>query len=155
MREQRPSQWGSIFFLACVMGFAAPKPALTQEAGKQTGYLSMQRWLFDADTLANESITYEICGWGTIDLRTPLLSAFMERGFSALSWDDLMKRYDDSILERRRLEAMLTAHGANMPERRAMGLHATGGCVEGTRERIKHRATGFQAIGSTSPAAEE
>ncbi len=47
----------------------------------------------------------------------------------------------DPIRERRRTEAILTAHGANAPAQRLTGLHATGGCSETVRERIRRQAS--------------
>lgn len=106
-----------------------------------SGYLAMQRWLHAADVVANESVTYDVCGWGFVDLRTPFLSAAIRHGIDVLAWGELAKRYDDSARERRRMEAALTAHGANAPIQRTTGLYATGGCADAVRERIERRAT--------------
>lgn len=115
--------------------------AHAQEPG--SGYLAMQRWLHAADVAANESVTYEICGWGVIDLRTPFLSSAIKHGVDVLAWDELAKRYDDTARERQRTEAVLTAHGANAPMQRTSGLHATSGCADAVRERIEQYAASF------------
>ena len=65
---------------------------LTAE-GKGSGYLAIQRWLHEADVMANKSVTYEICGWGVIDLRTPFLSAAIERGIDIRVWADYGEEY--------------------------------------------------------------
>ncbi|HYH20696.1 MAG TPA: hypothetical protein VD995_18975 [Azospirillum sp.] len=106
-----------------------------------SGYLAMQRWLHAADVAANESVTYEICGWGMIDLRTPFLSSAIKQGVDVTAWDELARRYDDAARERQRTEALLTAHGANAPMQRTSGLHATGGCTDAVRERIERQTT--------------
>lgn len=100
-------------------------------------YLAMQCWLHAADAAANDGVTYEVCGWGVIDLRTPFLSAAIKQGVDATAWDDLATRYDDAARERRRTEAVLTAHGANAPTQRTSGLYATAGCAESVRTRIE------------------
>lgn len=92
-----------------------------------------------ADVAANESVTYEVCGWGVIDLRTSLLSSAIEQGVDVLALDELAKRYDDAARERRRTEAVLTAHGMNAPMQRISGLHFTGGCTDAVRARIEQQ----------------
>lgn len=124
--------------MPCV-AFCVGLEARAEEHG--SAYLTLQRWLHAADVTANESVTYEICGWGMIDLRTPFLSAAIKQGVDVQAWDELAKRYDDAIRERRRTEAVLTAHGANTPVQRTSGLYATGGCTDAIRERVERQAT--------------
>lgn len=102
-----------------------------------SGYLAYQQWLHAADVAANESVTYEICGWGMIDLRTSFLSAAIKQGVDVTAWHELAKRYDDAVRQRRQTEAVLTAHGANAPMQRTSGLYATGGCTDSVRERVE------------------
>lgn len=106
-----------------------------------SGYVAHQRWLQAADVAANEQVTHEICGWGFINLRTPFLQSAIRQGVDALLWDELAQRFDGAIRERRRTEAILTAHGANAPAQRLSGLHATGGCSATVRERIRRLAS--------------
>lgn len=113
-----------------------------QEPG--SGYLSFQRWLHAADIAANDAVTHEICGWGMIDLRTPLLSAAIKQGVDVLAWDELAQRYDNAVRERRQTEAVLTAHGANSPMQRTSGLYATGKCAEPLRTRIEQQSMADQ-----------
>jgi hypothetical protein len=106
---------------------------------KAYDYLTTRKWLQAVDDAVAGNITYEICGWGFIDLLTPLLTAGQRHGFRPLALDELAKRYDDESRERRRTEAVLTAHGANAPTQRVTGLYATGGCSDSIRERIERR----------------
>lgn len=115
-----------------------------QERG--SGYLAYQRWLFAADVAANDAVTYEICGWGMIDLRTPFLASAIKQDVDVTAWHELAKRYDDAMRERRQTEAMLTAHGANAPTQRISGLYATGGCTEPLRKRIEQQSVDDQAM---------
>ncbi|QCO04781.1 hypothetical protein [Azospirillum argentinense] len=117
----------------------ATTPAYTDD--HISGYVAHQRWLQAADVAANEQVTHEICGWGFIDLRTPFLLSAVRQGIDALLWDELAQRFDGAIRERRQTEAVLTAHGANAPVQRITGLHATGGCSEAVRERIRRLAS--------------
>jgi len=128
--------------------FAHALDAHAEPNGLGSGYLAYQQWLHAADVAANESVTYEICGWGVIDLRAPFLSAAIKKGVDVTAWHELAKRYDDAARERRQTEALLTAHGANMPMQRTSGLYATGGCVDAVRERIERRATESQPFAS-------
>ncbi|MFZ4703294.1 MAG: hypothetical protein ACOYMG_24895 [Candidatus Methylumidiphilus sp.] len=123
-----------------------------QADGVGSGYLTMQHWLHAADVAANDSVTYEICGWGVIDLRTSFLSAAIRQGGDVTAWDELAKRYDDAARERRRTEAVLTAQGANTPTERTSGLYATGGCSSVVRERIEH-GNGFPTPSPVTPKA--
>ncbi|MGY0790859.1 hypothetical protein ACW7BJ_15955 [Azospirillum argentinense] len=106
-----------------------------------SGYVAHQRWLQAAEVAANEQVTHEICGWGFIDLRTPFLMSAARQGVEAVLWDELAQRFDGATRERRRTEAILTTHGANAPAQRLTGLHATGGCSETVRERIRRLAS--------------
>jgi len=105
----------------------------------------MQKWLQAAEDAANEHVTYEICGWGSIDLLTPFLAGAVRQGVDALMWDELTRRYEEAIRERRRAEAVLTAHGANAPNQRTTGLYATGGCSNSVRQRIEKKAAVLKA----------
>jgi hypothetical protein len=125
----------AVFSLALWLGSSAP----AHGEGKGSGYLAIQRWFHEADVMANKSVTYEICGWGVIDLRTPFLSAAIEQGIDIRVWEDLAKRYDDAERERRRAEAILTEHGENAPLKRTSGLYATGGCANSVREQIEQQ----------------
>lgn len=104
-------------------------------------YITMQKWLQAAEDAANERVTYEICGWGSIDVLTPFLAGAVRQGVEALMWDELTRRYEEAVRERRRTEAVLTAHGANAPNQRATGLYATGGCSDSVRQRIERKGT--------------
>lgn len=104
------------------------------------GYVTDYRWRQVAEEAANEQVTYEVCGWGFIDLLTPFLLTLSGQGFDVGLADELARRYEDSARERRRTEAVLTAHGANAPTQRTTGLHATGGCSEAVRARIERKA---------------
>lgn len=128
----------SVLLLCALFCIVACVQARAQERG--SGYIAYQRWLFAADTAANDAVTYEICGWGVIDLRTPFLIVAIKEGVDVTVWDALAKRYDDAERERRRLEAVLTAYGENKPTRRIGGLYATGGCADTVRERIERQA---------------
>ncbi|MFC5356540.1 hypothetical protein [Azospirillum himalayense] len=116
---------------------ACPHTPRAEEPG--AAFIAFQRWLHAADMAANDAATHEICGWGVIDLRTPFLARAIRRGVDATAWDDLAKRYDDASRERRYVEAMLTAHGANAPVQRIGGIHATGGCTDALRERVERQ----------------
>jgi len=104
------------------------------------GYVAGYRWWQAAEEVANERVTYEICGWGSIDLLTPFLLAVHRQGLDAGMADELAGRYYAALRERRQTEAVLTAHGANAPAQRTTGLHATGGCSDSVRERIEGKA---------------
>lgn len=117
-------------------------PGGVQAQERGSGYLAFQRWLHAADVAANDAATYEICGWGMIDLRTPMLSAAIKQGVDVTAWHELAKRYDDAARERRETEAVLTAHGANAPMQRITGLYATGGCADKVREQIEKQRDG-------------
>ncbi|WP_240002397.1 hypothetical protein [Oleisolibacter albus] len=126
--------------LAAALTFSvAAGDSHAQERG--SGYLAFQRWLHAADVAANDAITYEVCGWGMIDLRTPFLAAAIKQSVDVTAWDDLAKRYDNAARERRRTEAVLTAHGANAPMQRTSGLYATGGCTDAVRERTEQQVS--------------
>ena len=117
--------------------------AIAQDGGPQPGvapgadYLTLQRWLTVAEDRANDAVTYEICGWGRLDLRTTLLAAAMADGVTATAWDQIAARYDQAADQRRRLEAVLTAHGHHPPAERVTGLHPTGGCPDALRRTIE------------------
>lgn len=64
--------------LAVIASFSLPNATRAQERG--SGYLAYQRWLHAADVAANDAVTYEVCGWGMIDLRTPFLAAAIKQG---------------------------------------------------------------------------
>lgn len=131
--------------------FAHALDARAEPDGHGAGYLAYQQWLHAADLAANDSVTHEICGWGTIDLRTPFLSAAIKQGVDVTAWHELAKRYDDAARERRRTEAVLTAHGANAPMQRTSGLYATGGCTDVVRERIERWVKGAMASATLQP----
>jgi hypothetical protein len=78
---------------------------------------------------------------GVIDLRTPFLANAIKQGVDVTVWDELARRFDDAARERRRTEAVLTAHGTNAPMQRTNGLYATGGCTDMIREGIERQAT--------------
>lgn len=126
---------------------AMPAPH-AEERG--SGYIAYQRQLFAADMAANDAVTYEICGWGVIDLRTPFLIAAIKEGVDVTVWDALAKRFDDAEWERRRLEAVLTAHEENKPMQRTTGLYATGGCTNTVRKRIERKLKGTTTSSITS-----
>lgn len=71
-----------------------------------------------------------------IDLWASFLSAAIDLGIDPMLRIDLDRRYKETVLERRRTEAILTAHGANAPMQRTTGLYATGGCAPSVRDRI-------------------
>lgn len=127
-----------IAMLAAALAMSAPPTAHAED--RIPGYVTTQRWLQAAEAAANEQVTYEVCGWGSIDLLTPFLTAAIRQGVDVALWDSLTQRYEDTARERRRTEAVLTAHGANAPPQRTTGLHATGGCTDSVRERIERRA---------------
>jgi hypothetical protein len=119
---------------------AASAPADAQEADGNAGrdaYLARQAWLHRAEVLANLAVTYEICGWGTIDLRPIVLAEVMAADPHVSTWDTVAARYEAAQRERRRLEAALTAHGHHEPYRRHVGLYPTEGCRPELRERIE------------------
>ncbi|MBP7337496.1 hypothetical protein [Niveispirillum sp.] len=118
----------------------------SQAEERGSGFLAFQRWLHAADVAANDAVTYEICGWGMIDLRTPFLAAAIKQGVDVTAWDDLAERYDDAARERRQTEAVLTARGANAPMQRTSGLYATGGCTEALRKRIWEQSEADQTM---------
>lgn len=108
-------------------------------------YVTAQRWLQAAEDAANDRVTYENCGWGSIDLLTPFLAGAVRQGVDAPMWDELTRRYEEAVRERRRTEAVLTAHGANAPNQRTTGLHATGGCSDSVRQRIERKGAVLKA----------
>jgi len=109
-----------------------PAPALADPPAR----LLVERWLARADMAANEAVTHEICGWGAIDLRTPLLEAALDGGVEPQVLDELARRFDAMAAERRRLEAVLALQPANAPATRTTGLFATGGCPDQRRLAI-------------------
>jgi hypothetical protein len=112
-----------------------PAPAL----GEPPARLLVERWIARADAAANEAVTHEICGWGAVDLRTPLLEAALDGGVDPMALDELARRFDAAVAERRRLEAVLALQPANAAHARVTGLFATGGCTEQRREAIVGR----------------
>lgn len=139
-----PARSGAALAIAVAL-IATAHVSHAEERG--SGYLAYQQWLHAADVAANESITYEICGWGVIDLRTPFLSVAIKQGVDVTAWHELAKRHDDAVRERRQTEAVLTAHGANAPMQRTSGLYATGGCTDTVRERIERPTYGVDRTG--------
>lgn len=125
--------------LTVTFSLLSPSVGNATEPDAASGYLFMQRWIFEADTMANESVTHEMCGWGSIDMRTPFMMDVVRHVTDPLAWDELAKRFDNTVRERRQQEAVLTAHGANEPTQRMTGLHPTGGCSGSVRERIERR----------------
>lgn len=115
------------------------------DSSSRADYITMQKWLQAAEDAANERVTYEICGWGSIDLLTPFLAGAVRQGVDAPMWDELTRRYEEAVRERRRTEAVLTAHGANAPNQRTTGLHATGGCSDSVRQRIERKGAVLKA----------
>jgi len=134
MRIPRTSTRWTTLAAACACAISAA------HASDISPYVTAQRWLQAAEDAANARVTYEVCGWGSIDLLTPLLTGALRRGVDPVMLDALATRYDDSVRERRRNEAVLTAHGANAPMQRVTGLHATGGCADSVRARIERLA---------------
>lgn len=136
--------WTAMVKACRVTGFALvfghALDAHAEPDGYGSGYLAYQQWLHAADVAANESVTYEICGWGMIDLRTSFLSAAIKQGVDVTAWHELAKRYDDAVRERRQMEAVLTAHGANAPMQRTSGLYFTDGCSPARRKQIEDMA---------------
>lgn len=126
--------------LSIIATFTVAMPTLHAEE-RGSGYIAYQRRLLAAEMAANDAVTYEICGWGMIDLRTSFLATAIKQGVDVTVWDELAKRFDDTARERRRTEAVLTAHGANAPMQRTSGLYATGGCTDALREQIERQAT--------------
>jgi hypothetical protein len=122
---------GTLDALLSIAMLLLPIPAGAED------YLTIRKWLQAVDDAAAARVTYEICGWGPIDLLTPLLTAGQHEGFRHLTLDELAKRYDEELRERRRTEAVLTAQGSNAPSQRFTGLYATGGCSDAIRERIE------------------
>ncbi|HYD64082.1 hypothetical protein [Azospirillum sp.] len=118
--------------LAFLLPTLLPIPALADPPAR----LLVERWLARADAAANEAVTHEICGWGAIDLRTPLLEAALAGGVEALVLDELARRFDGMVAERRRLEAVLALQPANAPAARTTGLFATDGCPDQRRQAI-------------------
>ena len=83
-------------------------------------------------------MTYAICGWGGIDLRTPFLQSAHAKGVDPIVvLDELARRFDDTMRERQRLEAVLALNPANAPETRHTGLFATGGCPDSLKAEIE------------------
>ncbi|HYH18006.1 MAG TPA: hypothetical protein VD995_05255 [Azospirillum sp.] len=113
-----------------------PAPALADPPTR----LLVERWLARADAAANEAVTHEICGWGDIDLRTPLLEAALDGGVEPMVLDELARRFDGMVAERRRLEAVLALQPANAPAGRTTGLFATGNCAPDLRRAIQERS---------------
>ena len=103
-------------------------------------YVTSLRLLQALEDAANDQVTYEICGWGSIDLLTPHLLAVYRRDKDISRMDEFARQYEQIVRERRQMEATLTAHGANAPAQRTTGLYPTGGCSASVRERIEHRA---------------
>lgn len=126
-------------------------PSMVNATDPVSAYLFMQRWVFEADTMANESVTHEICGWGNIDMRTPFMMDVVRHVTDPLAWDELARRFDTTARERRQQEAVLTAHGANEPTQRLTGLYPTGGCSAVVRGRIERRLNGAMASAITQP----
>lgn len=123
--------YGMMAAMLVIAASMFPNPARADD------YLTTRKWLQAVDDAVAGHITYEICGWVFIDLLTPLLTAGQRQGFRPLALDEMAERYDEELRERRRTEAVLTAHGANAPAQRVTGLYATGGCSQATRERIE------------------
>lgn len=117
-------------------GLAKAENASTQGAA----FLSFQKWLFEADRAAIDMLTYEICGWGVIDLRTPLLQKAVASGMDPSGWRALAQRIDESVREARRNEALQTGQGTRPPSQRSVGLHGTNGCAPDIRYRIEAAA---------------
>lgn len=130
------------------IGFLSPSVGDATEPDPASAYLFMQRWIFEADTMANESVTHEICGWGSIDMRTPFMMDVVKHVSDMLAWDELARRFDNTVRERRQQEAVLTAHGANEPTQRMTGLYPTGGCSGSVRERIERRLKSAMVAGA-------
>ncbi|HYD69266.1 hypothetical protein [Azospirillum sp.] len=131
--------------LVVLLSAALAGSANAADSSFHVDYITMQKWLQAAEDAANEHVTYEICGWGSIDLLTPFLAGAVRQGVDALMWDELTRRYEEAIRERRRAEAVLTAHGANAPNQRTTGLYATGGCSNSVRQRIEKKAAVLKA----------
>ena len=75
---------------------AASAPAGAGEADGNAGrdaYLALQAWLHRAEVLANLALTYEICGWGNIDLRPVVLAEVMAADPDVSTWDAVAARY--------------------------------------------------------------
>jgi hypothetical protein len=110
---------GYRFLISMVTAFLSVAMSLTPLPAKADDYMMVRKWLQAMDDAAAARVTYEICGWGPIDLLTPLLTAGQHEGFRHLTLDELAKRYDEELRERRRTEAVLTAHGANRLRKKA------------------------------------
>ncbi len=117
---------------------SAGEPA--RGAARGAAYVDDQRWFHLAEVMANEAVTYEMCGWGPIDLRSALLRAAIRDEMDALAWDELIVRFNHVRQIRWEIEAVLTAHGENDPADRTTGLFPTAGCSAAVRERIERRA---------------
>lgn len=136
--------------LTVTFSLLSPSVGNATEPDPASAYLFMQRWVFEADTMANESVTHEICGWGSIDMRTPFMMDVVKHVSDVLAWDELARRFDNTVRERRQQEAVLASHGANEPTQRMTGLYPTSGCSASVRDRIERRLRGAMTSSTAS-----
>ena len=128
---------------AVAMAMASVPTGTGTGAGAGTGAAARSplfqtlRWQRLAERLAHAEITYQICGWGFRDLRTPLAAALLDADSLKTAYPDILRHFDATLQERQRQETQLAAAAAAPPLQRRFGLHATAGCPETLRQQIE------------------
>jgi len=97
-------------------------------AAEKWDFLATQRWLLAAERAAQDDVTETICSGLPADSRLAMLDKALTEGAGPDILERIIERYDSTLKERQRLEAVLALNSDNRPERRFGGLFATDGC---------------------------